>query len=231
MQPSISYPSEKTKANLVDKSNELTTHKPLTAPAKPLPKKNRLIILLPPQITDEAGLSRFILGLAQTNDSDVILLMLVSKFEDESIGHIKLSTINAILLGFHFKIDTQIIWGKSWINAIKQFISSGDVIVCPKDLKTSMGLFLQVPLSNQLIRQLTNPVQTYSGFIRYEHFSPWNLIRTIVYWLGIFLIMGCFFWIESKTGFSQLGGVGTFDLILLVIVEIGALYFWSSFLG
>lgn len=192
---------------------------------------NRLIVLIPPQITDEAEISKYILNLAQTRNADVFLVMLVSSYEDEAIGYLRISTITAFLLGFHFNVESKILWGRSWYKAIRQFVHLGDMVVCPKEVNTPRGIFFRESLSDQLIRNLTAPVQTFSGFTYHTQSSPWDIARKFVFWLGIISILVGFFWIDSSIDLSITGWVSNIVLIILVIVEVVAIYFWNSILG
>jgi apolipoprotein N-acyltransferase len=105
------------------------------------------------------------------------------------------------------------------------------MVVCPKEVNTPRGIFFRESLSDQLIRNLTAHVQTFSGFTYHTQSSPWDIARKFVFWLGIISILVGFFWIDSSIDLSITGWVNNIVLIILVIVEVFAIYFWSSILG
>lgn len=231
MLPSISYPTEKSQVSFHGNESVGTIQvQKLTKKLETVEKK-RLIFLVPPSLTDEVEFGRYILDEAQQNDADVVLLMLVSNYEDESHGHLKVSTINALLTGFHFYVDTMIVWGKSWEKAIKQILEPRDVIICPADMKIRTHLIQMKPISDELVRILNNPVKTYSGFTTDNHFKGLNFLKKVAFWLGILAIISGFFWIEATGSQLATGWVSQFIEIILVFIEIGAIYFWCSILG
>jgi hypothetical protein len=231
MNTSISYQTEKKQSDLVELTSSKQTQAPTIWQSTGATAKNRLIVLIPPQICNEADFSKYIYKLASANNSDVLLIMVVSNYEDETIGRLRVSTISAYLSSFSLKVETQIIWGKSWINSIEQIIHPGDAIVCPTELIVKTRVVFHKPLSDHLVNKLNAPVNTYTGFVNQVHTSPWEILKKLGYWVGIILIIVGFFYIETTVDKSVLGWVNNFIEIMLIIVEVGALYLWSSLVG
>jgi hypothetical protein len=231
MNPSISYQTDNKQSNLDELTSNKLTQVPTIWQSTGAIAKNRLIVLVPPQICNEADFSKYIIKLASANNSDVLLIMVVSNYEDETTGRLRVSTISAYLSGFAVKVEIQIIWGKSWINSIEQIIQPGDAIICPTELNTKTKIIFREQLSDQLVRNLNAPVNAYSGFVIQAHTTPREILMKLLYWVGIILIVVGFFYVETTIDKSVIGWVNNFIEILLVIVEVGALYLWSSLLG
>jgi hypothetical protein len=228
---SVLFPSEKANENNFKILSEKDVQDPGLSSTSNFQEKNRLLFLIPSLVNNDIELCQYIKKIAQTSNSDILLLMLVSSYEDEAFGHIKLIDMTASLSGLQFKINSQIVLGNSWIDAIKQYIYPGDVIVCPKDLSVPVRIFSHEPLSKQLTRKLTEPIRTYSGFIIQKRSSPWNTVKKAIYWVGIIILLVGFFEVESTTSLNLTGWVGTFVMLLIAIVEIAGIYFWSVLLG
>jgi hypothetical protein len=195
------------------------------------PDPKRMVVLIPSQITDEAKISRYLFNLAAKSNSDVILLTLVSNYEEEYSEKMRLATINALVSNPHFNVEHQIIWGNSWIKAVKEVIRPGDLILCPKELTIPVKLFWQEPLSIRILKSINVPLLTYSGFFDLTRISPLVLFKKAIYWVGLLVVLVGFFWIESEVDISRAGWQSNFVLFIIVLAEIAAIYFWSSIAG
>ncbi len=225
----IYYPLGKNKLDVIECSDAEQYQSSIIPTSSGSIERKRLVVLLSTQINNDVEFCKYIIDLAGTRNSDVFLLMLVSSDEDESAAHVKIASISSLLQGFNFKIESEIVHDKSWIKSIERYIRMDDVIVCPCDLNSYNLLNLNERLSNQLVRRLAIPVQTYSGFIEQSHSLLWNMIRKFGFWLGFILIAIGFFWIESSVSLFASGWVRTSIEILLVLIEIKAVYYWFSF--
>jgi hypothetical protein len=212
---------------IVISSNQRSKSRENTLPPDP----KRMVVLLPSQITDEAKISRYIFNLASKSNSDVILISLVSNYEDENSEKMRLATINALVSNPHFNVEYRVIWGKAWIKAVKEVILPGDLILCPKELTIPFKLFWQEQLSILILKSIDVPLLTYSGFYNSIRISPLVLFKKMIYWVGLLVVLVGFFWIESEIEISLTGWQNNFILILIVFAEIGAIYFWSSIAG
>jgi hypothetical protein len=195
------------------------------------PDPKRLVVLIPSQITDEGKISRYLFNLAAKSNSDVILLALVTNYEEENSKKMRLATINALISNPHFNVEYQIVWGNSWIKAVKEILRPGDLILCPKELSISVNLFWQEPLSTQLLKYINIPLLTYSGFFDSIRKSNLALFKKAIYWVGLLFVLISFFWIESEIDISRASWQNNLFLFIIVLAEIGAIYFWSEIAG
>jgi hypothetical protein len=196
-----------------------------------LPALKRLIVLLPSRFVDEERISRYIYNESLKDYTDVILLTLVSNYEEEYSAKLRMTTISALIRSPQFKVESQIIWGKSWIHAIKGLIYPDSIILCPKEFMVSYNLFWQEPLSSQLSRSFNIPIQNYAGFYPNLKQPSIVIIKKVVYWIGLLIVLASFFWIESDIDITVSGWQNSLLLVMIVLAEIGAIYFWSSIAG
>ncbi len=196
-----------------------------------LQKKDNVIFLVPPQIQDVTSFCSFVKKTAEKTALSVFLLMLASNYEEEASGHMKLILMTSALTGYSFQIDSQLVLGNSWIDAIHKYSHPDDVVFCPKEIQVASYFFFREPLADQLIRKIPNSVQIYSEFVRPHSFSVWKIGRQMLYWIGLLLLLAGFLKAEGIISDNLSGAMGSVIMFLIVAGEIILIYCWSLFLG
>jgi len=125
--------------------------------------------------------------------SDVLLLMLASNYEDEANGHLRLFTITSLLTGFGFSLKSQMVYSKSWENAIRSIVTDKDTVACPKDVIVPTQIFSKESLPIHLKKKLPVNLIEYSGFVNKEKAPAKNTLRMLSFWLGVIVILASFF--------------------------------------
>jgi len=195
------------------------------------PGIQRLVVLIPDLDTEEARLSRHIWSLAAPQQLDVLLVSLVQTPGDEFHALRRLTAVAAITRDAWVKVDTQVLFGHSWAKAIKPILGSDDMLVCPEGhlIRSMWGKphSLSAALSNTLKR----PVHLIPDFFQEQPQSRLPWMHTLTFWAGMFIVLAAFFFLEVDVSRSISDWTGQVILIGLILVEIGALYWWTSILG
>ncbi|MCE1255648.1 MAG: hypothetical protein LWX83_19115, partial [Anaerolineae bacterium] len=192
---------------------------------------NRLVVLVPNEDVDEAGLSRQIWMLASHYHLDVLLLSVVHN-NDESMSALRrLTTLSMMTHDSHVKVDKKVMNNRSWLHAVKQQWGQTDMILCPAELFVSAGFGKSRNLSQLLSDSLKAPVYTFSGLYTYVKHSLPVWVRRVPYWLGFALILAVCFYFEVEVDHIAHGWVGQLILVLVVTFEIGLIYLWNLIAG
>ena len=192
----------------------------------------RLIVVVPNEDVDEAQLSRQIWNLASNYRLDVLLISLVADPQESNAVSRRLTTIAAMTRDSHFKVEKQIVFSNSWSKALRQYWQQMDMILCPAEVTMPNFLGKIVFLSQILSDRLKAPVYTFSGLyklLQKKQRPAW--LRKLPFWLGFLLIVSTSFYFEIDVDQIAHGWVGQILLVMVVIIEIGLIYFWTLIAG
>lgn len=204
---------------------------PISTSPSMLQKKENIIFLVSPQILDESSFCNYVKKTAEKNALSVFLLMLASNYQEEANGHLKLISITSALVGHSFHVDSQLVFGNSWIEAIQKYSHPDDVVYCPKEIQAVSHIFFRHPLADQLVRKIPNSVQIYSALVRPHSFSIGKIGKRLLFWIGLLLLLAGFLKAEGVVSDNLSGAMGSAIMFLIVAGEIILIYFWSLFLG
>ncbi len=193
--------------------------------------EKRLVVLIPDQDVDEVKISRKILSQAFTKRLDIVLLTLVQAHENEFSARRRLVTIMSLLKGLQLHVETKIALGHSWIKMIRQIRRNGDVIFCPAELMASSRLGIRKPLGAILKDTLHVGVITYSDFYHDTHVNGEIYLHNLIYWIILIAIFVVFFIFDVDLNLFTMGWAGQVIAFMIVIVEIGIIYYWTSIAG
>ena len=205
--------------------------KPVLGSLSTLQKKENMIFLVPPHILDESLFCNYVKKTAEKTALSVFLLMLASNYEEEASGHMKLISITSALVGYSYRVDSQIVLGNSWINAIQKYSHPEDLVFCPKEIQVTSYFVFRESLADQLVRKIPNPVRIYSELIRPHSFSIWKIGKRLLYWLGLLFLLAGFLKGEGVISDNITGAMGSVIMSLIIAGEIILIYFWSLLLG
>jgi hypothetical protein len=205
--------------------------KPVSTSPSTLQKKENMIFLVPSQILDESSFCNYVKKTAEKKALSVFFLMLASNYKEEANGHLKLISITSALVGHSFHVDSQLVLGNSWIDAIHKYSHPEDVVFCPKEIQVASHIFFREPLADQLVRKIPNTVQIYSEFVCPHSFSVWKIGKRLLYWIGVLFLLAGFLKAEGVISDNLSGAMGSVIMFLIVAGEIILIYFWSLFLG
>lgn len=191
----------------------------------------RLIVLIPDQDVDEIKISRKILSQAFSRRLDIVLVTLVQNNENEYIARRRLATMLTLLKGPQLIVETKVMRGHSWHRILSPFTQRGDMIFCPVELTESSLMGTRKSLKEALKNGLHLPVVTYAGFYRDPHTKWPTFFQQARYWMILSAIFILFFLFDINLTFSATGWTGQVLTYIIVIIEIGVLYYWTSIAG
>ena len=96
---------------------------------QPLPSFRRLVILIPNADMDEIRLAQRIRIMMSPKKIDILLLSSVTREEEVSLEHRRLTNLAAILRDPFYTVTSKILSGKHWIEEIKENMLPGDLLV------------------------------------------------------------------------------------------------------
>jgi hypothetical protein len=191
----------------------------------------RLVVLVPDQGGDDANLSRKIWLFATTRHLQVLLLGMVSGPESEYRVARHLTTLIAMTRDNHLEIDTQLVYGHSWVKVLPPLLQPGDMIACPSKPRKVNFIGKRLTLADELTAVLGNPVYPLNrSTIENDPALP-EWLRQGIYWLGVIAVLGSFLVLEHSVDQAMIGVTGRLVLIGVVLVELVVLFFWSALLG
>jgi hypothetical protein len=191
----------------------------------------RLVILIPDLDAEEARLSRYIWSLAAPRQIEVLLVSLVQVPGDEFHALRRLTSIAAITRDTWVKVDTQVLFGRSWVKAVKPFLGKGDLLVCPSGQTAAAGWGKRVSLETAMSSAIRKPVHVIPSFFQPDTQPKFIWVRRLPYWVGLVIILASFFFLEVDVNHSVTDWAGNVILIGLILVETGLLYWWTSITG
>jgi hypothetical protein len=194
-------------------------------------KFQRLVVLVPYMDVEEIKFAREIRSLAVSERTPVTLVTLVSDADSELSAKRRLATMASLVRDPLFKLDTMILWGSSWLRPLRKILNPGDLIICPAEVTVSKNLFNRQPLGKVLENSLPVPVYILEGFFQDNPPAAISLIRKVLFWAVTLMTFAGFFKLGAEIELTSTGWPGQFILVVLVFLEAGILYFWTSLAG
>jgi hypothetical protein len=191
----------------------------------------RLVILIPDLDAEEARLSHYIWSLAAQEQIEVLLVSLVQAPGDEFHALRRLTSIASITRDIWVKVETQVLFGNSWVKAVKRILGPGDLLVCASDQTITSRWGKKVSLDVVLPSSLKTPVHLIPSFFHENPQPRLGWVRRLPFWVGLVIILASFFMLEVDVNHSITDWTGQVILIGLILVEIGLLYWWTSITG
>jgi hypothetical protein len=192
---------------------------------------NRLVVLVPAQDLDSVNFSRDIWTFAMSKKLDVVLLTIARDAEEMHTAQLRLVTIGAMIRDPFVQVDTEVVHSRSWIKAAKKIVRENDVFLCPSELTFSIGWGKRRALSEVLNQGIKMPVYTMAGYIGGNRVNWSRIFRQAFYWMVLLAIFAGFFKVETSVDLIMKGTFGQLIEFLLVLTEVGAIYFWTSVIG
>lgn len=192
---------------------------------------NRIVVLLPNEDVNEVKISRAIRSMALQESANVLLVSLARNSEAELPARRRLATILSLVRSPQITVTAQIPVGRSWIIAIEKVAKAGDRIVCPAEVDVPTGFNRSDRLPAVLSRELDLPVITLTGFYPEKTNSWIPILKRALFWIVTLTIFIGFFKLEIDVDLLAKGWMSQFILVVLILLEAGVIYMWSSILG
>jgi hypothetical protein len=186
---------------------------------EPLPPSRRLVVIVPDASFDTVNLPRRIWNLAAPDHREVLLLARPSQEENEFHLRMTLTSLAAQIRDARAAVQTQVIMGKSFAFAARQYAQPDDVFVCFEEHRAPAFLKKKIWLKDQLAQSVHRPVYTLKGPVT-EIADPISshLIEIVLLVIALLTLIGFFalqVWIDK----NATGSFHTVLEILTLIVE------------
>lgn len=216
--PALIYPSEtQSEASALRLADEI-----LAANIDPN-MTGRLLILLPPDLNYNLATPR-IWELAMATARHIQLLGLCKGLAEEPRLRRELVTMSALIRDARVCAETKVEIGTSWVEAVKNNIQPGDMIVCFAE--QSAGIFHR-PLSQILRSNLSAPIYILSGLTS-QTSTPSSWLSQFMVWTGSLGIIAGSAFLQFQITASTQNWAQTTLMILSIVGEIGLIWGWNS---
>lgn len=159
--------------------------------------------------------------------------IVLAELANASKGHARRRQLDTLLT--HIQQVYPAAYGKrlyepDWPSAMRAFAGRHDLLVTTTGQYFSQGALTGQPLSQILLNTLNLPILEITGI-----FPPWparlaSWITRGLFNLFPFLVVGAFFWAQSRIGSQAQGWVNTFAIGATIVVEFTIIFIWSLFL-
>ncbi len=191
----------------------------------------RLLVLVPDQDVDTVAFAQKLWALANPGKLSVFLVTVVPNPDYSSAAQRRLSAIAAITRDRRVKVETAVVRGKNWIQAIQPVRQANDLVICQAEQKMKLGFSKQQALSAGLVAAFHQPVFVIAGL--YTEIKPirsrW--LAQVPYWIILFTIIAGFFIFEVGVDQSGSGWMEKTIFGLLFVLEVGLIWIWNSIMG
>jgi hypothetical protein len=190
-----------------------------------LPPARRLLVLVPGPATPTELASR-IWSLVAEADMDVLFIGAAGEGHDDYTMRRLLATLAAATRDGRLRVETRLVRGQNWLQAIRAIWQPGDLILCHREQTVTAWGFQRLSLAQALVVTLNAPVYVLSGFYLEPSLDPRGFVRRWLRFMLPFLIIGIFFMLQVQIEMRFDSGVYYLLMIGSVIVEIGLLAVW-----
>jgi hypothetical protein len=199
----------------------------LTYPTNTYPNvetARRLIVLVPAH-TDFSAATRRIWEITHATGVHVQLLGLCSAAEESRLRR-ELATMASLLQDGRACVDTQVVVGSNWMDAVARLYETGDAIACFAEQRTGL---LQKPLSQVLESNFKTTVYILSVLAPQKP-KP-NAISRVSAWLGFLAIIAGFGLMQARVVQLPDGGFQNMLLVLITVPELWLIWVWNGWFG
>ncbi len=201
-------------------------HQPLTvsyAPQSELRPARRFMVPIPNADADLVAVARRVWELANATGADVKFLGLCNNATQEPSLRRMLVTVTAMVNDDNVYAESEVIYGRDWVEAIKSRVQAGDTVVCWYEKQTGLLQRSMVPI---LQRDLNIPIYLLSG-VQQKEISRSNWLTQTAAWIGFLVILVSFFFLQVRI--DQLAQARTTLLQLFALaVEFSLIWFWNN---
>lgn len=205
----------------------------------PLERGPRLIVVIP-DVQNEALLANRIASLAQPSGWPVLLVGIAANADGEASLRRRLITVAAFLRDQGLPkassvmgrtpasgVEIRLEHGRDWIGKIKALMLPDDLLACSED--ESVG-FPARPLNDLLCSSLNATVYTFSTLSRVTNDRP-RFHKQVLPWLGSLASIGGFIALQARIVVATQGLAQTVLLLVSLLGEVGLIWLLNSWFG
>ena len=209
--------------------------KTLPAPAVPLAGLTdpdifpmRLVILVPGQGLEAPALAQWLASPVSLQRPSILFLSVVQSLNEEPCARLQLSDLTALTSGLPVKVESELIMGKSWVNAVCEVWQPGDLVICYAGRTISISGAARYPLWVALSNRLDASVFALTGFYREPLCRPRTHATEVAWWGVALALVAAFGVLQAWISQHVIGRAHQILLILSVLAEVGLLWMWNQ---
>ena len=207
----------------------------LSSPATPLADLTnpdvfpmRLVILVPDQGLEAPALAQWLASRVSLHRPSILFLSVVQSLNEEPCAWLQLSDLIAWTNGLPTKVESELIQGKSWIDAVYEAWQPGDLVICQAGQTISMPGAERYPLGVALCNRLDAPVLVLTGLYRESLRRPRTRTAEVAWWGVALALVAAFGVLQIWISRIATGWASQFLLILSVLAEVGLIWIWNQ---
>ena len=189
------------------------------------------MVLVPAGEIHETQLAQQVWQLASPRTVPVLMLAIARDYETETALMRRLASLAAFTRDRFVRVETRIVQTSSWLNALREVLQPGDIILGNIEQQVGKGLFQVQPFCEVLCRSVDAPVYLLSGFCEKAPSRNSGLRHQVLAWGLLPLILAGFAGLDIRVVDQVSGSWQQILLIVLLAVEIGAIWLWNTWAG
>lgn len=193
--------------------------------------RNRLIVLIPDSLADNTELARKIHHIADQECLSVLYLVLVNDADKMLDVSRSIATMKAVTSASSLIVESKLIEPGNLLQTLQMRTYPGDMIARLDEPTVASGYFQMVPASEFLASDGKAPVSLYSNGSQQSQDQSQSWFYPLLSLLGFFVIIVAFTWLEMSLNLSSQGGLQKLLLIILFVIELGALFAWNKWMS
>jgi hypothetical protein len=209
--------------------------KTLPAPAAPLASRTdpsiypmRLVVLVPGQGLETLALAQWLASPVSLHQPSILFLSVVQSLKEEPCARLQLSDLIALTSGFPVKVESELILGKNWVDAVCEVWQPGDLVICYAGQTVSVPDAARYPLWVALSNRLDASVFALAGFYRESLRRPRTRATEVAWWGVALALVAAFGVLQIWISQNVIGWAHQILLIFSVLAEIGLLWIWNQ---
>jgi hypothetical protein len=209
--------------------------KTLPAPAVPLAGLTdsdifpmRLVILVPGQGLEAPALAQWLASPVSLQRPSILFLSVVQSLNEEPCARLQLSDLTALTSGLPVKVESELIMGKNWVDAVCEVWQAGDLVICCAGQTVSVPDAARYPLSAALSNRLDAPMLVVTGLYREPLRRPRTRATEVAWWGVALALVAAFGVLQAWISQHVMGWAHQILLILSVLAEVGLLWMWNQ---
>lgn len=184
----------------------------------------RLIVLVLDLEADLTFVVRRVWELANATGAHVDFIGLYSDPTQELRLRRELVTLSAMVNYGRVSAETEVIFGRDWVGAVKSRWQAGDLVVCLDEKPVGLS---HKPLSQILQSDLDVPLYILSGLDSKNNLRS-NWLSQVIAWLSAIAIIFGFFVLQASIYHLAKDWLQTIILLLTIPAELWTIWVWNN---
>lgn len=194
-----------------------------TSPA-PFDPSRRMLVIVPPGLSDTAGFAQKIHWLALQQQRSVLYLTLADRDAEELVVERTLATLEALTQDAWVQASSRRIDAPGWLGALRPIVQAGDRLICHAEQNVRTGHFQSAPLAQAVEEELELSVHILKGFYRSKADYLPSGGRVVLFWLFFIALLAGFTFLELRINTAIAGGFRQAALAGVFLIEFGLIY-------